>query len=126
MFVVLDYGDLQAGSTVTIDGTFTNAEKGSFAVNEATFVYDGYTWTEENDGYELQYSGTENGTPQSGLYASMAQNDIPFDAGWSIWLNPCSDDQFVLTSGGTNTAFRGGLCKFGATDWYNKFQAVAI
>ena len=119
----LDYGDLQAGSTVTIDGTFTNAEKGSFAVNEATFVYDGYTWTEENDGYELQYSGTENGTPQSGLYASMAQNDIPFDAGWSIWLNPCRDDQFVLTSGGTNTAFRGGLCKFGATDWYVTFNS---
>ena len=39
----LDYGDLQAGSTITIDGTFANAEN-SFTVNEATFVYDGYTW----------------------------------------------------------------------------------
>ena len=119
----LDYGDLQAGSTITIDGTFTNAEKGSFTVNKATFVYDGYTWTEENSAYTLEYSGTENGAPQSGLYASMAQNGIPFDAGWSIWLNPCRDDQFVLTSGGTNTAFRGGLCKYGATDWYVTFNS---
>ena len=118
----LDYGDLQAGSTITIDGTFANAEN-SFTVNEATFVYDGYTWTEENEGYELQYSAEVNGAPQSGLYASMAQNDIPFDAGWSIWLNPCRDNQFVLTSGGTNTAFRGGLCKYGAADWYVTFNS---
>ena len=118
----LDYGDLQAGSTITIDGTFANAEN-SFTVNEVTFVYDGYTWTEENFAYTLEYSGTENGAPQSGLYASMAQNNIPFDAGWSIWLNPCRDDQFVLTSGGTNTAFRGGLCKYGAADWYVTFNS---
>jgi len=118
----LDYGDLQAGSTITIDGTFANAEN-SFTVNEATFVYDGYTWTEANSAYTLEYSGTENGAPQSGLYASMVQNDIPFDAGWSIWLNPCGDDQFVLTSGGTNTAFRGGLCKYGAADWYVTFNS---
>ena len=120
---VVDYGDLQAGSTITIDGTFSNAEKGSFAVNEVTFVYDGYTWTEENSAYTLEYSGTENGAPQSGLYASMAQNDIPFAADWSIWLNPCRDDQFVLTSGGVNTAFRGGLCKYGAADWYVTFNS---
>ncbi len=118
----LDYGDLQAGTAITIDGTFANAEN-SFTVNEATFIYDGYTWTEENDGYELQYSAEANGAPQNGLYASMAQNDIPFDAGWSIWLNPCRDDQFVLTSGGTNTAFRGGLCKYGAADWYVTFNS---
>lgn len=120
---VVDYGDLQAGSTITIDGTFTNAEKGSFTVNKATFIYDGYTWTEENSAYTLEYSGTENGAPQSGLYASMAQNDIPFAADWSIWLNPCRDDQFVLTSGGVNTAFRGGLCKYGAADWYVTFNS---
>ncbi|MBQ3020167.1 MAG: InlB B-repeat-containing protein, partial [Clostridia bacterium] len=119
---VLDYGDLQAGSTITIDGTFANAEN-SFTVNKATFIYDGYTWAEENAAYELAYSAEANGAPQSGLYASMAQNNIPFDAGWSIWLNPCRDDQFVLTSGGINTAFRGGLCKYGAADWYVTFNS---
>ncbi len=119
---VLDYGDLQAGSTITIDGTFANAEN-SFTVNKATFVYDGYTWAEENAAYELAYSAEANGAPQSGLYASMAQNDIPFAADWSIWLNPCRDDQFVLTSGGINTAFRGGLCKYGAADWYVTFNS---
>ena len=117
----LDYGDLQAGSTITIDGTFANAEN-SFTVNEVTFVYDGYTWTEENEGYELQYSAQENGTPQKGFYASMAQNDIPFDAGWSIWFNPIRDDQVVLTSGSTSQAFRANLCKYGAADWYVDFD----
>ena len=119
----LDYGDLQAGSTITIDGTFTNEEKGSFTVNEVTFIYDGYTWVEENDGYELQYSGTENGAPQKGFHASMAQNDLPFDAEWNFWFNPIRDAQFVLTSGGVNTAFSGGLCKYGAADWYVTFNS---
>ena len=119
----LDYGDLQAGSTITIDGTFTNAEKGSFTVNKATFVYDGYMWTEENSAYTLEYSGRENGAPQSGLYVSMVQNDIPVDAEWQSWFNPFRDDQFVLTSGGTNTKFSGGLCKYGAADWYVTFNS---
>ncbi len=120
----VDYGDLQAGSTITIDGTFSNAEKGSFTVNKATFIYDGYTWLADNkNSYTLGYSTEVNGAPQNGLYASMTQNDIPFNADWSIWLNPCSDNQFVLSSGGTNTAFRGGLCKYGAADWYVTFNS---
>ena len=64
----VDFGNLQVGSTITIDGTFTNAEKGSFVVEESTFIYDGYTWIEEDTvTYALEYSAQENGAPQNGM-----------------------------------------------------------
>ena len=119
----VDFGALEVGSTITIDGVFGNGET-DFAVNDTTFLFDGYTWIAEDTAtYSLEYSAAANEAPQNGLYASMAQNDIPLAEDWSIWLNPCVDNQFVLTSGGTNTVFRGGLCKYGVSDWYVTFNS---
>ena len=61
--------------------------------------------------------------PQNGLYASMAMNDIPYYPNWDIWYGAATSiDQCIFTSKGVNTPFYGGLCKYGASDWYLTFN----
>ena len=61
--------------------------------------------------------------PQNGLYASMAMNDIPYYPNWDVWYGAATSiDQCIFTSKGVNTPFYGGLCKYGASDWYVTFN----
>ena len=61
--------------------------------------------------------------PQNGLYASMAMNDIPYYPNWDVWYGAATSiEQCIFTSKGVNTPFYGGLCKYGASDWYVTFN----
>ena len=60
--------------------------------------------------------------PQNGLYASMAMNDIPYYPNWDVWYGATSLEQCIFSRNGVDTPFYGGVCKYGASDWYVTFN----
>ncbi len=116
---LIDLGCTNVGDTLTIDGEFTNATYGTFTVNKATFIFDGYSWMEADTmEYSLDTSASENTTPETGFYVAMAANELPIEA----WVRPLSDDAYVLTRDGASTTFSGSLQKVDAGRWYVGFR----
>ncbi|MBR2337045.1 MAG: hypothetical protein IKA61_03770, partial [Clostridia bacterium] len=117
----IDLGCTNVGDTLTIDGEFTNATHGSFTLNEATFIFDGYTWMEAGTvEYSLdEYTGYIEGyTPETGFYVTMEANELPINA----WTRPVKDDAYVLTRGGESSTFSGSMQKADAGRWHVGFR----
>ena len=117
----IDLDCTHVGDTLTIDGEFTNATHGSFTLNEATFIFDGYTWMEAGT---VEYSlgaytaGNVSADATKGFYVAMEANELPLNA----WTRPVKDDAYVLTRGGESTTFSGSMQKADAGRWHVGFR----
>ena len=118
----IDLGCTNVGDTLTIAGDFTNATYGTFTLNEATFIFDGYTWMEAGT---IEYSldeytagNPEGYTPATGFYVAMEANELPINA----WTRPVKDDAYVLTRGGESSTFSGSMQKADAGRWHVGFR----
>ena len=148
-FWTLDtYKPVVAGDILIVEGDFINKSSGeilSIAKTTITFNEDG-TATFESDAVQPEeptepsepedttnhgamYASSTNGwTPTGGVYFTMKENDLPYNADCTIRYTPVSESCVKLVRGGQTYhvahTLRETICKFSETDYYYEFWTL--
>ncbi len=132
------------GDVLIIEGNFTSAS-GTLIYIEKTYI------TMDSEG-ALTFSATDpaggsssetgtvidagamsshaNGNTLSGVYFTLAENEAPYNADWSLEYTPTASSCVQLVRGDVTTSVanpeRGAIVKYGKSDYYLKCEAWAL
>jgi hypothetical protein len=124
------FANLQKGDCYIIEGKFYNAANDAYIVIDKTTVY--------YDGANLVFgviqagslSSHPNGAGGDGVYATMEENDAPFNTDWTLEYTPATADAYRVIRNGAEQNIgipgRGTLVKYSATEHYLKVSGWCL
>ena len=114
------------GDQIIIEGKFKHEASGDILVVEKTVIYVNGSDLIFNPVFAGNLANHSNGVSGEGVYATMAENDAPYD-GWSIEYTPVAADSYYVIRNGEQINIgipgRGTLVKYSATEYFLKINA---